>query len=127
MHCTGVQTNEMRAKISNLANYRAENARECLSRETKNEIWSQCLKSFSEHSKFSLENSKLIFVPCELSFGSSRSWKQQVSRIIVTFRQNIAFSMEANFIRRKAKKSHEFRRKTFALLLHNFASHFFIL
>ena len=81
MHCTDVQTIEMTAKKiitanSNLANYRAENARECLSREMKNEISRKCSKSFIEHSEFSLENSKSIFVPRELSFGSSRSWKQ---------------------------------------------------
>jgi len=54
---------------SNLANYRAENARECSSREMKNEISCKCSKSFIQHSEFSLEDSKSIFVPRELSFG----------------------------------------------------------
>ena len=85
----------------------------------KSEISLKCSKSFIEQGEFSLVNSKSIFVPSELSFENSRSWKQEASRIIVTFRCKFAFIEHSIFFRRKAKKSREFRRNTFALLLHN--------
>ena len=42
----------------------------------KSEISLTCSKSFIEQSDFSLKKSKSIFVPNELSFENSRSWKQ---------------------------------------------------
>ena len=84
----------------------------------KSDISLKCSKSFIEQHKFSLENSKSD-VPSELSFENSCSWKQWASRITVTFHWKFTCIENSIFFRRKGKKSLEFQRNTFALLLHN--------